>query len=235
MVHAIRLRASVFGLILGVMAAAPLSIEPSIAAAQPPSSAKKDGKKKTGKKKGKKKAPALDFKMKTLDGKEQSLKAYRGNVILMVNVASKCGLTPQYEGLQALYEQYAEKGFVILGFPANNFGHQEPGSNEDIKAFCTSKYGVTFPMFAKVSVRGKEICPLYQYLTDEKAKHGQGGIIPWNFTKFIINRKGKVVKRFGPRTKPSNEKLTTMIETQLKKPIPKNSPLAKKKKSKPRA
>ncbi|MFQ5411362.1 MAG: glutathione peroxidase [Phycisphaerae bacterium] len=231
-------RVGVCGVILGLILAVPGGPE-GAAAGQSPPKVKKDGNKKKkspDRMEDKKKAPALNFKMKSIDGKERDLKAYHGNVILMVNVASNCGLTPQYEGLQALYEKYAEKGFVILGFPANNFGHQEPGTNEEIKAFCTSRYQVTFPMFAKVSVRGKEICPLYQYLTDEKAKHGQGGLIPWNFTKFIINRKGEVVKRFGPRTPPPDEKLVALIEGELGKAVPKDSPLGKKKKkAKPRA
>jgi len=178
------------------------------------------------------KMPALQFKMKDIDGKTQDLAQYYGNVVLMVNTASRCGFTPQYEGLEKTYEKYADKGFVILAFPANNFGHQEPGPNEQIKQFCKSRFNVTFPLFGKVSVKGSDICDLYKYLTDKKADHKRGGEIPWNFTKFLVNRKGQVVGRFGPRTTPEAKKLTAAIEKQLKLAIPKDSPLAKKKSKK---
>ncbi len=177
---------------------------------------------------GKKKRPALDFVMNDIDGQEQDLKRYYGNVVLMVNTASLCGLTPQYEGLQKLYEDHKDRGFVVLGFPANNFGAQEPGTNEEIKSFCTSKFEVTFPMFAKISVKGEDACELYKYLTDPEAAHKHGGEIPWNFTKFLIDRRGKVANRFDPRIRPDDEKFVKAIEKQLKRRIPKDSPLAEK-------
>ena len=180
-------------------------------------------------KEAKTKMPALHFKMKDINGKEQDLQQYHGNVIMMINVASKCGLTPQYEGLEKLYEKYKDKGFVILGFPANNFLKQEPGTDKEIKAFCTKNYGVTFPMFSKVSVKGKDMCDLYKYLTDKKAGHKFGGTIQWNFDKFIINRDGEIVARFSPRTTPEDKKLVAEIEKELKAEIPADSPLAKKK------
>ncbi len=198
----------------------------------PGMSAKKAKKKPKASEKKDVKTPALRFKMKDIDGKRQNLRQYRGNVVLMVNTASRCGLTPQYEGLEKVYEKYAKKGFVILAFPANNFGKQEPGPNDEIKQFCQSKYNVTFPLFGKVSVKGEEICDLYKYLTDEKADHEQGGEIPWNFTKFLVNRDGEVVARFGPRTKPEDPKLTAAIEEQLTAAVPEDSPLSKKKKKK---
>ena len=132
----------------------------------------------------------------------------------MVNVAGKCGFTPQYEGLQKLYEKYKDDGFVILGFPANNFLHQEPGTNEEIKTFCRSNYGVTFPMFAKISVKGKDQHPLYKYLTDKKA-HDFGGKIGWNFTKFLIGRDGQIKARFSTKTKPEDETVVAAIEKEL--------------------
>ena len=126
----------------------------------------------------------LQFKMKDIDGKEVDLSTYKGKVVLFVNVASKCGYTPQYEGLQALYKQYKDAGPVIIGVPANEFGKQEPGSDEEIKQFCTSKYNVTFPMMCKVVVKGKGICPLYKFLTDKETNPNHGGDIKWNFEKF---------------------------------------------------
>ncbi|MDH3582686.1 MAG: glutathione peroxidase [Phycisphaerae bacterium] len=140
--------------------------------------------------------------MKNIDGKDVSLSAYQGKVILMVNVASKCGLTPQYEGLQKLHESYSDRGLAVLGFPCNQFGGQEPGSEEQIKAFCQSKYGVSFDMFAKIKVNGDEAHPLYKYLTSEKAPIKEHGKIKWNFEKFLVDRSGQVIARFGPRTKP---------------------------------
>ncbi|HUN82313.1 MAG TPA: glutathione peroxidase [Phycisphaerae bacterium] len=184
-------------------------------------------KKKTEKEKGKRKAskvagefPALSFTMKDIDGQDQDLRQYAGKVVLMVNVASQCGFTSQYKGLQSLYAKYKDKGFVILGFPANEFGHQEPGSNEEIKAFCTSKYSVTFPMFAKTKVKGQGINPLYKYLTDEKAGHKFGGDIKWNFTKFLINRRGEIVDRFDSRVKPDEDKLVQAVDKALAEPKP---------------
>ena len=176
--------------------------------------------------------PALAFQMKDIDGKPQDLRQYHGNVVLIVNVASECGLTPQYEGLEALFKKYQDRGFVILGFPANNFGSQEPGSNDEIKAFCKKNYGVTFPMFAKVSVKGEDQCALYQYLTDKKADHQQGGAIKWNFAKFLIDRDGRVVDRFAPTTRPHSKKLVAALERQLEAAIPPDSALARQRKEK---
>lgn len=170
------------------------------------------------KKKGDKKvAPALNFKMKGIDGKEVDLSKYQGKVVLIVNVASKCGNTPQYKGLQELYEKYGKEGFVILGVPANNFGKQEPGTNEEIAQFCSSKYHVTFPMLAKVSVKGEDKCPLYKYLTSKETDPKFGGEVPWNFEKFLIGRNGQVVDRFNHRVKPETEKVVKSIESELKK------------------
>jgi glutathione peroxidase len=170
------------------------------------------------KKKGDKKvAPALNFKMKGIDGKEVDLSKYQGKVVLIVNVASKCGNTPQYKGLQELYEKYGKDGFVILGVPANNFGKQEPGTNEEIAEFCSSKYHVTFPMLAKVSVKGEDKCPLYQFLTSKETNPKFGDEIPWNFEKFLIGRNGEVVQRFNHRVKPETEKVVKAIEAELKK------------------
>lgn len=174
------------------------------------------------------KLPALRFKMKDIDGNEQDLRQYYGNVVLMVNVASRCGLTPQYEQLQAMYKKYSDRGFVILAFPANNFMGQEPESNDKIKQFCTSKYAVTFPMFAKVSVKGNDICDLYKYLTAMKAGHKFGGEIEWNFGKFLIGRDGQIIDRFSPRTKPDDKKLIEAVEKALAVAVPEDSPLAKK-------
>lgn len=136
----------------------------------------------------------LGFTMKRIDGKEESLEAYKGKVVVIVNVASKCGYTSQYEGLQELYESRKDKGLVVLGFPANNFGGQEPGSNQDVAAFCKDKFGVTFPMFEKISVKGPDQHPLYKALAAEPAPIG--GDPKWNFTKFVVDRAGKVVARF---------------------------------------
>lgn len=172
------------------------------------------------------KMPALRFKMKDIDGKEQDLTQYHGNVVLMVNVASKCGLTPQYKELQALYAKYKDKGFVILGFPANDFLRQEPGDESQIKTFCTTNHGVTFPMFGKIKVKGREKSPLYDYLTSKKAGHEFGGAIEWNFAKFLIDRNGEIVARFGPRTKPDDKKIIKALEAALAMPVPEDSPLA---------
>ncbi len=156
-----------------------------------------------------------DFTLKSIDGAPTPLSAYKGKVILMVNVASKCGYTPQYTGLQALYEKYKDKGFVILGFPANNFGAQEPGTDSEIKTFCSTKYSVTFPMFSKVSVKGDDTTPLYQYLT-QHANPAVAGEVKWNFTKFLVDKHGKVVARFEPAVKPESEEVSAAIEKLLK-------------------
>lgn len=159
----------------------------------------------------------LDFTLKNIDGKETKLSDYRGNVLLMVNVASKCGYTPQYEGLQAIYAKYRHQGLVVIGFPANNFMGQEPGTNEEIKQFCTLKYNVSFPMFAKISVKGADIHPLYQFLTSKETNPEFGGDITWNFNKFLVDRNGKVIARFETREKPEGEKVTQAIEKALMK------------------
>ena len=161
-------------------------------------------------------APSVyDFTLPSIDGEKTSLAEYRGKVILMVNVASRCGYTPQYTGLQARYEKYKDKGFVILGFPANNFGAQEPGTNAEIKSFCSLKYSVTFPMFSKLSVKGDDTTPLYQYLTKD-ANPAVAGEIKWNFTKFLVDRNGKVVQRFEPAVTPESAEMTAAIEKLLK-------------------
>lgn len=157
-----------------------------------------------------------EFKMKDIEGKEVKLEAYKGKVALIVNTASKCGLTPQYEGLQAIFDKYKDKDFVILGFPANNFMGQEPGTEKEIKEFCTLKYKVSFPMFAKISVKGADQHPLYTYLTNEKSNAGFSGDITWNFEKFLIGKDGKTLARFSPSTKPDDPKVIEAIEKALK-------------------
>ncbi|HTU27506.1 MAG TPA: glutathione peroxidase [Pirellulales bacterium] len=159
----------------------------------------------------------LDFTMTSIDGKPIELANYKGKVVLIVNVASKCGLTPQYEALEALYKKYQDRGFVILGFPANEFGHQEPGTNEEIVQFCKSKYSVDFPMFAKIVVKGDGISPLYQYLTSAESDPKYPGEIKWNFEKFLVDRNGQIVNRFEPRTKPDSPEVTGAIEAELAK------------------
>src|SRR5271165_2274122 len=155
------------------------------------------------------------FTLNSIDGKPAPLADYKGKVVLVVNVASQCGYTPQYSALEATYEKYKDKGFVILGFPANNFGAQEPGTNEEIKTFCTRKYSVTFPMYAKISVKGDDQAPLYAYLTKETGP-GMTGDIKWNFTKFLVDRNGKVVQRFESAVTPDSKEVTSAIEKQLK-------------------
>lgn len=155
-----------------------------------------------------------DYQVETIEGSEKELKEYQGKVLIIVNTASKCGFTPQYEGLQKLYEKYHDKGLEILGFPSNQFMNQEPGTNEDINQFCKLNYGVSFPLFGKVNVRGKEAHPLFQYLTSE----AKGALIPqikWNFTKFLIGKDGRVIDRFAPKTPP--EKMEEAILEALKK------------------
>ena len=158
----------------------------------------------------------LDYSLKSIDGKPSPLAAYKGKVILLVNVASKCGYTPQYEGLEAVYRKYKDQGVVVLGFPANNFGGQEPGTDEEIKTFCSSKYNVTFPMFSKISVKGDDKAPLYQFLTDTAANPTTGGEIKWNFTKFLVDKNGKVVSRFEPAVKPESAEVAAAIEKALR-------------------
>ncbi|WP_062199722.1 glutathione peroxidase [Massilibacterium senegalense] len=153
-----------------------------------------------------------DFSAKTITGEDKSLKEYEGKVLVIVNTASKCGFTPQYKELEALYEKYNDQGFEILGFPCNQFMKQEPGTEADIQEFCHMHYGVTFPMFSKIDVKGKNAHPLFQYLT----KNTSGVLsseVKWNFTKFLINKKGEVVNRFAPATSP--EKMVKEIEQCL--------------------
>lgn len=158
----------------------------------------------------------LDFSLKDIDGKETKLSDYRGKILLLVNVASKCGYTPQYEGLQAIYAKYRDQGLVVMGFPANNFLGQEPGTNEEIKQFCTLKYNVSFPMFAKISVKGADIHPLYKFLTSKETNPEFSGDITWNFNKFLVDRNGKIIARFETKEKPEGEKVTQTIEKALK-------------------
>jgi len=157
-------------------------------------------------------AGVYDYKAKSLDGREVALSDYQGKVMLIVNTASKCGFTPQYAGLEEIYSAYQAKGLTILGFPCNQFGRQEPGGAEEISAFCERSYGVTFPMFEKIEVNGANAHPLYQYLKDEKPGLLGTKTIKWNFTKFLVDRTGKVVARFAPtatpaRIRPAIEKL----------------------------
>ena len=151
-----------------------------------------------------------EFTLNSIDGSPAPLSAYQGKVVLIVNVASRCGFTPQYAGLESLYEKYKDRGFVILGFPANNFGAQEPGTNEEIKTFCSSKYNVTFPMYSKISVKGDDQAPLYRFLT------ATGGEIQWNFTKFLVDKNGKVVARFEPKVTPESPDVAAAIEKALR-------------------
>lgn len=154
-----------------------------------------------------------DIPLKDIDGKDTSLKAYEGKVLLIVNVASKCGYTPQYTGLQALQKKYESKGFTVLGFPCNDFLSQEPGTAEEIKTFCSSKYNVTFPLFTKLHVKGKEQHPLYAALTGKEAKFP--GDVKWNFGKFLVGRDGNVIKRFETPTAPESAEVTAAIEGAL--------------------
>ncbi|MCA9247447.1 MAG: glutathione peroxidase [Planctomycetales bacterium] len=158
---------------------------------------------------------ALAFKMKTLSGKEINLADYQGQVVLIVNVASKCGLTPQYEPLQALHEKYADQGLAVLGFPCNQFGKQEPGSADEIREFCSTNYGVKFKLFSKVDVNGPEACELYKHLTALETEPQGPGKISWNFEKFLIGRNGEVVARFSPRTRPDDAAVIAAIEKEL--------------------
>jgi glutathione peroxidase len=157
-----------------------------------------------------------DFTMRSIDGQQVSLKSYHGKVVLLVNVASRCGFTPQYAGLEALYEKYKDRGLVIVGIPANNFAQQEPGTDEEIKKFCSSKYSVTFPMMSKVSVLGDDKTPLYVFLTGKDTDPRFGGDIKWNFTKFLFDRNGKPVARFEPNVTPDSPEVTAAIESALK-------------------
>lgn len=153
-----------------------------------------------------------DFTVTTIDGEQKSLAEFKGKTLLIVNTASKCGFTPQYKNLQSLYETYHDRGFEVLGFPANNFLHQEPGSDAEIARFCELRFHVRFPLFSKISVRGDDIHPLYAYLISQPEVEG---LIQWNFTKFLVNPEGKVVARFSPRVKPDSSEITSVLEKNL--------------------
>jgi len=157
-----------------------------------------------------------DFALKSIDGKEVNLDEYRGKTLLLVNVASQCGYTPQYEGLQKVYSKYKDRGLVVLGFPANNFGAQEPGSDQEIKTFCSTRYKVTFPMFSKISVKGPDKHPLYKFLTEEKTDPKFAGEVSWNFNKFLIDKNGNIVGRFESKDTPEGDTVTQAIERALK-------------------
>jgi glutathione peroxidase len=158
-----------------------------------------------------------DFTMRSIDGQQVSLKSYHGKVVLLVNVASRCGFTPQYAGLEAVYEKYKDRGLVIVGIPANNFAQQEPGTDEEIKKFCSSKYNVSFPMMSKVSVLGDDKTPLYVFLTAKDSDPQFSGDIKWNFTKFLFDRHGNPVARFEPNVTPDSPQVTAAIESALGK------------------
>ncbi|HNY80722.1 MAG: glutathione peroxidase [Sedimentisphaerales bacterium] len=161
-------------------------------------------------------SPVYQFELNDIDGVPVKLEAYRGKVLLLVNVASKCGYTPQYAGLEQLYQRYRTEGLVVLGFPANNFGSQEPGTEDEIKAFCTTNYHVTFPMFAKISVKGDDIHPLYKFLTEAApTQSGSAGPVTWNFNKFLIGRDGSVVGRYDSKVEPLSPELTGEITKAL--------------------
>jgi len=163
-------------------------------------------------------ANVLSFTMKDIDGNDVQLSKYAGKVLLIVNVASKCGNTKQYKPMEALYAKYKDQGFEILAFPANNFLFQEPGPNAQIKQFCTMNYGVTFPLFSKISVKGSDMDPLYRFLTDKTTDPNFGGDIEWNFAKFLIDRSGNIVDRFKAGHSPDSPDVVDAIEAQLKKP-----------------
>ena len=153
-----------------------------------------------------------EFTLPSIDGAAAPLSAYKGKVVLIVNVASQCGYTPQYAGLEKLYEKYKDQGLVVLGFPANNFGAQEPGTNAEIKTFCSRTYHVTFPMYSKISVAGGDKAPLYKFLTD-----ANGGEVKWNFTKFLVDGDGKVIVRFESEVEPDSAELAGAVEKALHK------------------
>jgi glutathione peroxidase len=166
---------------------------------------------------GAEKAPGgfYDFVMKNIDGRNVPLSMYKGKVVLVVNVASECGYTPQYKGLEALFRKYKNRGFVIIGFPANNFGHQEPGTDAEIKTFCTKTYDVTFDLFSKISVKGSDQHPLYRFLTSAETNPEFSGDVKWNFQKYLLDRNGKIVGKFLSAVDPSSSELTSAIEQAL--------------------
>jgi len=157
----------------------------------------------------------LDFSLKSIDGQETALRQFQGKVLLLVNTASKCGFTPQYKTLEEIYKRYKDRGLVILGFPANNFLWQEPGTDQEIKEFCLLNYGVSFPMFSKISVSGKDIHPLYKFLIDKETNPQFSGKITWNFTKFLIDRRGNIAARFQPKQVPDDPAVIAAIEKAL--------------------
>jgi glutathione peroxidase len=165
--------------------------------------------------KGEKQPMIYTFALKSIDGKEVNLSQYRGKALLLVNVASQCGYTPQYERLQKIYSKYRDRGLIVLGFPANNFGAQEPGTDQEIKTFCSTRYNVTFPMFSKISVKGPDQHPLYQYLTNAATNPKFGGEIKWNFNKFLIDKQGNVAARFDSKNAPESETVVGAIEKAL--------------------
>ncbi len=158
----------------------------------------------------------LEFSAKDIDGKDVALSRYKGKVLLIVNVASKCGYTPQYAALEAIYQKYKDKGLTILAFPANEFGGQEPGADKEIQAFCTGNYNVTFDLFSKIKARGEGQHPIYKFLTSKDTDPGFPGDIKWNFTKFLISRKGNIAARFEPKIKPDDAEVIKAIEAELK-------------------
>jgi glutathione peroxidase len=160
-------------------------------------------------------AKVYNYTLKSIDGEPTSLSQFHGKVLFLVNVASSCGYTPQYKALEAIYEKYKDRGLVIVGIPANNFANQESGTDAEIKTFCSKKYNVTFPMMSKISVKGTDQTPLYQYLTDKSINPQIGGDIQWNFTKFIFDRNGKPVARFEPAITPDSPQVITAIESAL--------------------
>jgi glutathione peroxidase len=157
-----------------------------------------------------------DFSMNSIEGKTMPLADFKGKVMLLVNVASRCAYTPQYDGLEALFEKYKSQGLVVIGFPANNFGGQEPGTNAEIKDFCERTYHVKFPMYSKISVKGADTAPLYQFLTSGAANPATSGEIQWNFTKFLVDRSGKVIQRFEPDVEPQSREVIAAVEKALK-------------------
>lgn len=175
-----------------------------------------DAKPETKTEASKEKQVVLNYTVKNLAGEDVDLSKYKGKVVMFVNVASRCGNTPQYEGLQKLHEKYKEQGLVILGFPANNFGGQEPGSDGEIATFCKKNYGVTFDMFSKISVKGDDISPLYKQLTSGAGDEKLAGEVDWNFAKFLVGRDGKLVNRFKARVKPDDAAVVSAIESELK-------------------
>lgn len=186
---------------------APLAAAAMLAAVLPRAATAADGPPKP--------ASVLDFKVPDIEGKPVDLANFKGQVLLIVNTASQCGNTPQYAGLEALYEKYRGQGFAVLAFPANEFGHQEPGSNGEIRQFCTSRYNVSFPLFSKIVVKGPGIHPLYQFLTGPETNPKFAGDIGWNFDKFLVDRKGQVVARFKAGVKPESADVVKAVEAAL--------------------